>query len=65
VWVSAQCVLPDRPVVAIGHIGRDVVVRVDRLPDSGGAAPVINWWEGLGDKGANQVVGLAQLGVPP
>jgi ribokinase len=50
-------------VVVVGHVGRDVVVRADELPPPGGSAPLTEWWEGLGGKGANQAVGLAQLGV--
>lgn len=55
--------LPDGPVVVIGQVGRDVVVHVDELPAAGASAAVTSWWEGLGGKGANQAVGLSQLGA--
>ncbi|GLW73838.1 ribokinase [Kitasatospora phosalacinea] len=51
-------------VVVVGQIGRDVVLRTDGLPPVGGSAGVAERWEGLGGKGANQAVGLSQLGVP-
>ncbi|MGC5248497.1 PfkB family carbohydrate kinase [Gordonia sp. DT219] len=50
-------------VVVIGQIGRDLVIRTDGLPEPGGTAPIVQWHEALGGKGANQAVGLAQLGV--
>jgi ribokinase len=37
---------------------------VDGVPDGGGSARARARWEGLGGKGANQAVALAQLGVP-
>ncbi|RAJ45461.1 pfkB family carbohydrate kinase [Kitasatospora sp. SolWspMP-SS2h] len=51
-------------VVVVGQIGRDLVLRTDGLPEAGGSADVAERWEGLGGKGANQAVGLAQSGVP-
>ncbi|MFC8723398.1 PfkB family carbohydrate kinase, partial [Kitasatospora sp. NPDC057198] len=51
-------------VVVVGQIGRDLVLRTDGLPPAGGSVDVGERWEGLGGKGANQAVGLAQLGVP-
>ncbi|MFK0193729.1 PfkB family carbohydrate kinase [Kitasatospora sp. NPDC090308] len=51
-------------VVVVGQVGRDLVLRTDGLPEAGGSADVAERWEGLGGKGANQAVGLAQLGVP-
>ncbi|MDY0809990.1 PfkB family carbohydrate kinase [Kitasatospora purpeofusca] len=51
-------------VVVVGQIGRDLVLRTDGLPQAGGSAEVRRRWEGLGGKGANQAVGLAQSGVP-
>ncbi|MDF2827728.1 MAG: putative kinase, pfkB family carbohydrate kinase family [Mycobacterium sp.] len=50
-------------VVVIGQIGRDLVLRVDDLPRPGGTASGSDRRETLGGKGANQAVGLAQLGV--
>src|SRR3954447_25404664 len=51
-------------VVVVGQVGRDLVLRVDGLPDAGGAAPARERRELLGGKGANQAVALAQLGIP-
>lgn len=51
-------------VVVIGQIGRDLVLRTDRPPTAGESATVLRREELLGGKGANQAVGLAQLGVP-
>ncbi|MBC6451046.1 PfkB family carbohydrate kinase [Actinokineospora xionganensis] len=50
-------------VVALGQIARDLVLRVPEVPGSGGTATVRGRWEVLGGKGANQAVGLAQLGA--
>jgi ribokinase len=52
-------------VVVIGHIGRDLVVQVDAIPEAGAGTPVAGRLEMLGGKGANQAVGLAQLGRHP
>lgn len=51
-------------VVVLGQVGRDLVLRVDGLPDPGGSVPVRDRREVLGGRGANQAVALAQLGVP-
>ena len=53
--------MPD--VVVVGQIGRDLVLGIDRLPPAGGSADVVERREMLGGKGANQAVGLRQLGV--
>jgi ribokinase len=53
---------PNR-VVVVGQLGRDLVLRVDRLPGAGGSATVSERIERLGGKGANQAVGLRQLGA--
>lgn len=50
-------------VVVVGQIGRDVVLRVDRQPEADGSIPVQERMEVLGGKGANQAIGLRQLGV--
>jgi ribokinase len=50
-------------VVVLGQIGRDLVLRCDGLPASGGSAEIRERRELLGGKGANQAVGLTQLGV--
>ncbi len=49
--------------LVVGQIGRDLVLRIDTMPDSSGAAPVLERSELLGGKGANQAVGLRQLGA--
>jgi ribokinase len=51
-------------VVVLGQVGRDLVLRVPELPVGGGSVPAAERRELLGGKGANQAVGLAQLGVP-
>lgn len=51
-------------VVVAGQVARDLVLQASRLPRPGGSAEVIERREVLGGKGANQAVGLAQLGVP-
>lgn len=60
--MTTDTMLPAGPVVVIGQVGRDVVVLVDELPGAGASADVRFWWEGLGGKGANQAVGMCQLG---
>jgi ribokinase len=51
----------DSIVLVVGQIGRDLVLRIDRMPPVGGAEPVAERAELLGGKGANQAVGLRQL----
>lgn len=51
-------------VVVIGQIGRDLVLRTDGPPSAGESRTVLQRQECLGGKGANQAVGLVQLGVP-
>ncbi|MCV7198779.1 PfkB family carbohydrate kinase [Mycobacterium angelicum] len=51
-------------VVVIGQIGRDLVLRTDGAPTAGSSSTVLQRQECLGGKGANQAVGLAQLGAP-
>jgi ribokinase len=50
-------------VAVIGQITRDLVLRCAEPPDEGGSTTVVERREMLGGKGANQAVGLAQLGV--
>jgi sugar/nucleoside kinase (ribokinase family) len=50
-------------VLVVGQIGRDLVLRIDVMPEPAGAAPVLERSELLGGKGANQAVGLRQLGA--
>ncbi|NES27381.1 hypothetical protein GCE86_13075 [Micromonospora terminaliae] len=49
--------------IVVGQVARDLVLRVDEVPGPSGTAPVRCRRELLGGKGANQAVGLAQLGV--
>ena len=51
-------------VTVIGQIGRDIALRTAQLPTPGGSEAVLDRVERLGGKGANQAVGLTQLGVP-
>lgn len=51
-------------VVVIGQIGRDLVLRTDGPPSPSAATTILRRDELLGGKGANQAVGLAELGVP-
>ncbi|OUZ09462.1 hypothetical protein BHE97_10415 [Aeromicrobium sp. PE09-221] len=51
-------------VVVIGEICRDLVLRVTEHPGPDESAAVLESREMLGGKGANQAVGLAQLGEP-
>ncbi|WIM93021.1 PfkB family carbohydrate kinase [Actinoplanes oblitus] len=52
------------PVVAVvGQLARDLVLSVDGLPSAGSAADATARREQLGGKGANQAVGLTQLGA--
>ena len=48
-------------VVVVGQIGRDLVLVVDDLPDSGDAVPVTERQEVLGGA-VNQAVAAHQLG---
>lgn len=51
-------------VVVIGQIARDLVLRTDGPPTTDDSATILQRKELLGGKGANQAVGLTQLGVP-
>jgi ribokinase len=50
-------------VLVVGQIARDLVLLVDDVPGPRGTVPVRQRREMLGGKGANQAVGLTQLGV--
>jgi len=52
-------------VLVVGQIGRDLVVQAGTLPEPGASETVTERLEMLGGKGANQAVGLHQLGVAP
>jgi ribokinase len=49
-------------VAVVGQVARDLVLRIDELPEAGVSAAVAQRRETLGGKGANQAVALAQLG---
>ncbi|TYB40524.1 hypothetical protein FXF50_02080 [Micromonospora sp. AP08] len=49
--------------IVVGQVARDLVLLVDEVPGPSGTAPVRCRRELLGGKGANQAVGLAQLGI--
>ncbi|PYY55905.1 MULTISPECIES: PfkB family carbohydrate kinase [unclassified Curtobacterium] len=49
-------------VVVVGQVARDLVISTDAIPAAGGSAPVHKRIERLGGKGANQALGLHQLG---
>jgi ribokinase len=48
-------------IVVLGQAGRDLVLRVDAIPDAGASTQALERIERLGGKGANQAVGLRQL----
>lgn len=52
----------DAEVVVVGHVGCDLVLLVDEEPRAGGTTAVRARKEMLGGKGANQALGLTQLG---
>src|SRR6185437_2904104 len=56
---------PDPDVIVFGQIARDLVLVVDAVPTASRSADVYQRRELLGGKGANQAVGLAQLGMRP
>lgn len=47
------------PLVVVGQVARDLVLRIDQLPAAGGSVDVARRRELLGGKGANIAVGLA------
>jgi ribokinase len=49
----------------VGQLARDLVLTIDGIPEAGASADAAERREQLGGKGANQAVGLAQLGVRP
>ncbi|WP_431977172.1 PfkB family carbohydrate kinase [Micromonospora haikouensis] len=51
--------------IVVGQVARDLVLLVDEVPGPAGTAAVRRRRELLGGKGANQAVGLAQLGARP
>ncbi|MFC0505858.1 PfkB family carbohydrate kinase [Micromonospora costi] len=55
--------MTDVDVLVAGQVARDLVLLVDDVPEAGGSAPVRRRRELLGGKGANQAVGVAQLGA--
>ncbi len=51
-------------VVVFGQIGRDLILKVEEIPEAGAASAVQRRIEVVGGKGANQAIGLVQLGIP-
>ncbi|MFC7464568.1 PfkB family carbohydrate kinase [Brachybacterium sp. GCM10030252] len=51
-------------VLVVGQIGRDLVLSADRVPEPGASVDVSERLEMWGGKGANQAVGMRQLGTP-
>src|SRR5215813_7125456 len=56
---------PGPDVIVVGQIARDLVLVVDAVPVASRSAAVHQRRELLGGRGANQAVGLAQLGLRP
>ena len=56
---------PGPDVIVFGQIARDLVLVVDAVPTASRSADVYQRRELLGGQGANQAVGLAQLGMRP
>lgn len=50
-------------ILVVGQIARDLILSVDEVLTSGSSARVRDRLEQLGGKGANQAVGMAQLGA--
>ncbi|MGH8891349.1 MAG: PfkB family carbohydrate kinase [Acidothermaceae bacterium] len=50
-------------LIVVGQVARDLVLKVDAMPDAGGSSSVVDRIEILGGKGANQAVAAAQLGA--
>ncbi|MCW4386102.1 PfkB family carbohydrate kinase [Salinibacterium sp. SYSU T00001] len=50
-------------ILVVGQVARDLVLGIEGMPEGGGSAEVRERREMLGGKGANQAVGLIQLGA--
>lgn len=55
--------MDDTGVLVVGQLARDLVLRIPELPEAGGSTEAVERQELLGGKGANQAVGLRQLGA--
>jgi ribokinase len=53
-----------RPIVVVGSINTDLVVRVERIPVAGETIPGAGFETHPGGKGANQAAAVARLGYP-
>lgn len=56
--------LPTRPIVAIGGVNVDLVVRAPRMPKPGESLVGHHFSMALGGKASNQAVAVARLGAP-
>lgn len=54
---------PEPGIIVMGQVGRDLVLNIPGIPGADGSVPVRTRREMLGGKGANQAVGLRQLGA--
>ncbi len=54
----------DRPIVVVGSINMDLVLRTPRIPRAGETLLGSSFASHAGGKGANQAVGAARLGCP-
>ncbi len=56
--------IDSKPIVVVGSINMDLVVRVERIPVAGETVPGFEFQIYPGGKGANQAVAIARLGYP-
>ena len=49
--------------MVVGQVARDLVLRMEGVPEEGASGRILHRIERLGGKGANQAVGLRQLGL--